>query len=183
MVTAGTSGRAQEKPGWQDWGHRWGLRVSNERSSAFIFSIRESPEPGWMLATWVPSTEPHPTPSCCGDHVEGSTVCGHYQTHQRPPQRLHEPCATQRGTHSDLLGTHWGISPASQYTRPPSAWGSAPFAKKKKKPLTWLVFPQLSSQAGGHWAGTCLPASLHDQTSQITRQRPQHRRQTHGRRA
>lgn len=157
MVAAeGTSGRAQEKPGWQDWGHRWGLRVSNERASAFIFSFRESPEPGWMLAMWVPSTKPHPTPSCCGDHVEGSTVCGHYQTHQRPPQRLHEPCATQRGTHSDLLGTHWGISPASQYTRPPSAWGSAPFAKK----ASYLVgIP--TAQLTGWWAlGWYLPPSL-----------------------
>ena len=110
----------------------------------------------------------HP-PFCCGDHVEGSTVCGHYQTHQRPPHRLHEPCATQGGTHSDLLGTHRGVSPASQYTGPPSACVSALFVKKKKKkknkPPTWLVFQQLSSQAGGHWAGRLVgtglvPASL-----------------------
>ena len=109
-----------------------------------------------MLATWVPSTEPHPTPSCCGDHVEGSTVCGHYQTHKRPTQTLHEPCATQRGTHSDLLGTHWGISPASQYTRPPSAWGSAPFAKKKKS-----LLPGWYSNSSAHrLVGTGLvPAS------------------------
>lgn len=183
MVTAeGKSRRAQEKPQWQDWGHRWGLRVSNERSSAFIFSIRESPEPGWMLEMWVPSTEPHRTPSCCGDHVEGSTVCGHDQTHQRPPRRLHEPCATQRGTHSDLLGTHWGISPASQYTRPPSACESALFAKKKSLLPGWY-----SNSSAHRLVGTGLvpasPASLHDQTSQITRKRPQPRRQTHGRRA